>query len=285
MNVERLWMSAVLVTVLLVPGVGRAQDSNSATLTGVVRDASGAVLPGVTVEAASPALIEKVRIATTDSDGRFRIIELRPGEYAVTFTLPGFRTLRRDGLQLTTGFTATVNGELSVGGVEETVTVTGAAPIVDVQGVQEQQVFAGETMRALPIGKNSGIYVTLIPAATQGNLANQDVGGTKGESTQNFSVHGGRATETSQYRDGLYFGEHVSNAANWAASANRATVQEVAVQATGGLTAEAQAGGVIINTISRDGGNQFHGTFSTDFSHSDLQSDNITDELRAGARR
>ena len=152
---------------------------------------------------------------------------------------------------------------------------------MDVQGVQEQQVFAGETMRALPIGKNSGIYVTLIPAATQGNLANQDVGGTKGESTQNFSVHGGRATETSQFRDGLYFGEHVSNAANWAASANRATVQEVAVQATGGLTAEAQTGGVIINTISRDGGNQFHGTFSTDFSHSDLQSDNINDELRA----
>ena len=159
--------------------------------------------------------------------------------------------------------------------------MTGAAPIVDVQGVQEQQVFAGETMRALPIGKNSGIYVTLIPAATQGNLANQDVGGTKGESTQNFSVHGGRANETSQFRDGLYFGEHVSNAANWATSANRATVQEVAVQTTGGLTAEAQNGGVIINTISRDGGNEYHGTFSTDFGHSNLQSDNINDELRA----
>jgi hypothetical protein len=238
----------------------------------VVRDVSGAVLPGVTVEAASPALIEKVRVATTDGDGRFRIIELRPGEYTVTFTLPGFRTLRRDGLELTTGFTATVNGDLSVGGVEETVTVTGAAPIVDVQGVQEQQVFAGDTMRALPIGKNSGIYVTLIPAATQGNLANQDVGGTKGESTQNFSVHGGRANETSQFRDGLYFGEHVSNAANWAASANRATVQEVGA-GDRRPHGRAQSGSVIINTISRDGGGQFHGTLSTDFSHSNLQSE------------
>jgi hypothetical protein len=282
MNVERLRVAVVVVAVLrLAPSLAWSQDSNSATIAGVVRDASGAVLPGVTVEAASPALIEKVRAAATDSDGRFRIIELRPGEYTVTFTLPGFRTLRRDGLQLTTGFTATVNGDLSVGGLEETITVTGAAPIVDVQGVQEQQVFSGDTMRALPIGKNSGIYVTLIPAATQGNLANQDVGGTKGESTQNFSVHGGRANETSQFRDGLYFGEHVSNAANWAASANRATVQEVAVQATGGLTAEAQNGGVIINTISRDGGNEYHGTFSSDFGHRNLQTDNINDELRA----
>ena len=282
MSFERMRMTAVvMVMVLLVPTLGWSQDSNSATIAGVVRDASGAVLPGVTVEAASPALIERVRVATTDGDGRFRIIELRPGDYTITFTLPGFRTLRREGVELTTGFTATVNGDLSVGGVEETVTVTGAAPIVDVQGVQEQQVFAGETIRALPIGKNSGIYATLIPAATQGNLANQDVGGTKGESTQNFSVHGGRATETSQFRDGLYFGEHVSNAANWAASANRATVQEVSVQATGGLTAEAQTGGVNINTISRDGGNQLRGTFSFDFSHPDLQSDNINDDLPA----
>ena len=283
MSFERMRMTAVVmvVVVLLVPTLGWSQDSNSATIAGVARDASGAVLPGVTVEAASPALIERVRVATTDGDGRFRIIELRPGEYTITFTLPGFRTLRREGVELTTGFTATVNGDLSVGGVEETVTVTGAAPIVDVQGVQEQQVFAGETIRALPIGKNSGIYATLIPAATQGNLANQDVGGTKGESTQNFSVHGGRATETSQFRDGLYFGEHVSNAANWAASANRATVQEVSVQATGGLTAEAQTGGVNINTISRDGGNQLRGTFSFDFSHPDLQSDNINDDLTA----
>jgi hypothetical protein len=192
----RLRFAACALAVLLVPSATWSQDSTSGTITGVVRDASGAVLPGVTVEASSPALIEKVRVGTTDSDGRFRIIDLRPGEYVVTFTLTGFRTLRREGIQLTTGFTATVNADLSLGGVEETITVTGAAPVVDVQGVQEQQVFSGETVLALPIGKNQGIYTTLIPAATQGNLANQDVGGTKGESTQTFSVHGGRAAET-----------------------------------------------------------------------------------------
>jgi hypothetical protein len=180
-----------------------------------------------------------------DGDGRFRIIELRPGAYTVTFTLPGFKTFRREGIQLTTGFTATVNADLAVGGLEETITVTGAAPVVDVTGVQDQQVFSGQTVLALPIGKNQGVYVTLIPAATQGNLANQDVGGTKGENTQTFSVHGGRAAETYQLRDGIYFGEHIGNAANFAASVNSATVQEVAVQTTGGLTAEAQSGGVI----------------------------------------
>jgi hypothetical protein len=270
---------AVVLAVLLVPSVASPQDSASATITGVVRDGSGGVLPGVTVEAASPALIEKVRVATSDSDGRFRIIDLRPGDYVVTFTLTGFRTLRREGIQLTTGFTATVNAELSLGGVEETITVTGAAPVVDVQGVQEQQVFSGDTVLALPIGKNQGIYVTLIPAATQGNLANQDVGGTKGENTQTFGVHGGRAAETYQLRDGVYFGEHIGNAANFAASVNPAIVQEVAVQTTGGLTAEAQSGGVIINVISRDGGNELHGVTNADFGFRDLQANNVNADL------
>jgi hypothetical protein len=107
----RLRFAACALAVLLVPSATWSQDSTSGTITGVVRDASGAVLPGVTVEASSPALIEKVRVGTTDSDGRFRLIDLRPGEYVVTFTLTGFRTLRREGIQLTTGFTATVNAD------------------------------------------------------------------------------------------------------------------------------------------------------------------------------
>ena len=101
------------------------------TIAGLVTDATGSVLPGVTVEAASPALIEKARSIVTDAQGLYQIVELRPGTYAVTFTLPGFSTLRREGLELTTGFTATVNAELKVGGLEETITVTGEAPVVD----------------------------------------------------------------------------------------------------------------------------------------------------------
>src|SRR5262245_45603253 len=120
---------------LLLPFPALAQSLATGSITGVVRDNSGAVLPGVTVEAASPALIEKARSVVTDGQGVYRIIELRPGTYAVMFTLAGFSTLRREGVELTTGFTATVNAQLAVGGLEETVTVTGAAPVVDTQNV------------------------------------------------------------------------------------------------------------------------------------------------------
>jgi hypothetical protein len=123
------WISvvAVVLSFLLLPALARAQSS----ITGIVRDESGAVLPGVTVEAASPALIEKIRVAVTDGQGLYRIVDLRPGLYSVTFTLPGFRALRREGVELPAEFTATVNGNLAVGTLEETVTVTGEAPTVD----------------------------------------------------------------------------------------------------------------------------------------------------------
>jgi hypothetical protein len=106
----------------------------------VVRDASGAVLPGATVEAASPVLIEKVRSVLSDSAGQYRIVDLRPGTYSVTFTLPGFTTVKRDGIELTGDFVASVNADLRVGSLEETVTVTGESPIVDVQSARVQTV-------------------------------------------------------------------------------------------------------------------------------------------------
>src|SRR5262245_45326825 len=123
------WTAASIAA--LVPAIAFGQTT--AGIVGVARDTSGAVLPGVTVEAASPALIEKARTALTDDQGRFNIVELRPGTYSVSFTLPGFNTLRRDGVELSAGFTATVNAEMKVGGVEETVVVTAASPIVDAQ--------------------------------------------------------------------------------------------------------------------------------------------------------
>src|SRR5688572_5776126 len=121
--------AASLVFLLLLPSAVFAQ----AAITGVVRDASGAVLPGVTVEAASPVLIEKVRSVLTDGTGQYRIVDLRPGTYSVTFTLPGFTTAKRDGVELRGDFVASVGADLRVGSLEETVTVTGASPIVDVQ--------------------------------------------------------------------------------------------------------------------------------------------------------
>src|SRR3989441_5335882 len=134
MSVQKIARLFVVSGFLFVPALAWAQ-ADTGTIAGVVRDTSGAVMPGVTVEAASPALIEKVRVVVTDGQGLYKIVDLRPGVYTVTFALTGFNTFRREGVELTTGFTATVNADLKVGAVEETVTVTGASPVVDVQNV------------------------------------------------------------------------------------------------------------------------------------------------------
>src|SRR3989441_4642776 len=140
MRAERMVALVMLSGLLLVAANARAQSATTGSIAGVVRDATGAVLPGVTVEAASPALIEKVRTVITDNEGQYKIVDLRPGTYAVTFTLPGFSIVKRDGIELTTGFTATVNAELKVGSLEETITVSGASPVVDTQNVRTQNV-------------------------------------------------------------------------------------------------------------------------------------------------
>ena len=127
-----------------------AQTPESSSIAGVVKDASGAVLPGVTVEAASPVLIEKVRSAVTDGNGQYRIVDLRPGTYTVTFTLTGFATVKREGFELPGDFVATLNSDLKVGGVEETVTVSGESPIVDVQSTKKQQTWTSISSRTFP---------------------------------------------------------------------------------------------------------------------------------------
>src|SRR5919201_4413465 len=148
---------------VLILSAAAAPAHAQSAIAGVVRDASGAVLPGVTVEAASPALIEGTRTAVTDDAGSYRIVDLRPGEYSVTFTLTGFRTLRRDGITLPTSFTATVNAELSIGQLEESVTVTGASPLVDVHGSVSQSVMTRETLDTIPNGKDPFAVGKLIP--------------------------------------------------------------------------------------------------------------------------
>jgi hypothetical protein len=141
---------------LVVCGLGvwctnaSAQGAVQASIAGVVRDTSGAVLPGVTIEASSPVLIEKSRTAVSDDTGRYRIIALNPGSYAVTFTLAGFNTVRREAIELTGSLTATIDIEMRVGALEETLTVTGESPIVDVQSIKQQRVIDDEAIHAIP---------------------------------------------------------------------------------------------------------------------------------------
>src|SRR5258706_7414782 len=156
---------AVLVLILLIPATVFAQ----ASLTGVVRDSSGGVLPGVTVEAASPALIEKVRSAVTDSSGLYRIVDLRPGTYTLTFSLPGFSTVKREGLELAGSITVTIPAEMRVGSLQESITVTGATPVVDVQSARTQTVLNADVIAALPATRASGSLLNAIPGLTGDN--------------------------------------------------------------------------------------------------------------------
>jgi hypothetical protein len=264
----------LLTASVALPGIAAAQDT---AIAGSVKDPSGAVLPGVTVEAASPALIERIRSVVTDERGEYKIVDLRPGSYSITFALPGFATTRRDGITLTTGFTATVNAELRVGSVEETITVSGAAPVVDTQSVAARKVVTKDVIDALPTGKNwNGIG-----QLTVGVVSNQvDVGGSSGEQQNQVSIHGGSYTDNIRTLDGMMLSNFACAYSCTGLSANDSSTQELSYD-IGAISAEVAGGGIRINIIPRDGGNQFSGSMFTSFTNDSLQSSNLTSDLKA----
>src|SRR6266568_4306149 len=259
---------------LLLPAIVWAQ-AETGNIVGIVRDTSGAVIPGVSVEAASPALIEKARTTVSDEQGRYRIVDLRPGLYTVTFALPGFSELRREGIELTTGFTATVNAELKVGGVGESVTVSEAAPLVDVQNTQVQVTIPRETLDALPTSRRPAQLITLIPAANAGGTNYHDVGGV-GSDRGFFGVHGQRPDDMTYNISGM--DNRVFSGGGF--QYNPHTFQELVVE-TAASSAESTTGGVQINIIPKDGGNAFAGSASIEATGSGLVSDNTNDALLA----
>ena len=270
---------ALLAVILLalIPAAAFAQ----ASITGVVRDPSGAVLPGVSVEAASPALIEKTRTVVTGADGQYRIVDLRPGAYTVTFTLSGFSTVKREALELSGSLTATVDAEMRIGRVEETVTVTGSTPLVDVQSTQRQWVLDKEIIDTLPTGRTAVNVAVLIPGMTLSTTFSgegQDVGGNTGEVQQTLSIHGSRGGDMRRMVDGLSMQSQGTSVSAFAA--NSGMIQEVTVDTSAG-SAEQSAGGVRMNIIPREGGNTFSGSLFLAATNEDLQSSNIDDELRA----
>ena len=266
---RRVWIA--LACLALMPSLAYAQ----ASITGVARDTSGAILPGVTVDAASPALIERVRSVVSDGTGQYRIENLRPGAYTVTFTLPGFATVRREGLELAGTFTATVNADLRVGTLEETVTVTGETPAVDVQSTLRQRVMDREILDSLPISRSDRELSVLIPGATSDR---QDVGGSATSVTGRTAIHGSKGTDQRITVGGLSLGGPRDGASSSQGS-NFAAYQEVTID-TAAVDAEQPTGGVRINYIPRDGGNNFSGTFLGSISTEGMQSNNYTQELR-----
>jgi len=262
---------------VLVPALAFAQ----ASVTGTVKDASGAVLPGVTVEASSPVLIERVRSVVTDGGGQYRIVDLRPGTYSVTFTLPGFNQFKRDGVELTGSFTASIDAELKVGAVEETLTVTGQSPIVDVQTASLQRVISKDVIDVIPAGRGQSALAVLIPGMTAGG---QDVGGSNNQTLSAISIHGGRGTDQRQSVDGLT----VRNVAGQGNSTNTVmdvgSSQEMTIDYAAG-NAEAVTGGVLFNFVPKEGGNSFSGSFFGSHTNTDFQNSNYTAELEAQGLR
>ena len=282
-------MSPVRSRLVTAVGIGASlllfsSPATAQQIGGTVRDTSGAVLPGVTVEAQSPSLIERVRSATTDANGRYLIVALEPGVYAVRYTVPGFRTVVREGITLSTGFTATVDIELAVGSVEETVTVTGASPIVDVQNVEKRATFDKEIVETIPTGKSFQSYALLVPGmnsgggATYGTSLTQDSGGLTSQIWQRVAIHGSTADDMQTEVNGMDVGDSGIQGANLGVWPDT-NFEEIVVQYSGNK-AEIETGGVRINMIPKEGANRFAGSFFTTFTSRGLHADNVDQDLR-----
>jgi hypothetical protein len=263
---------------LMVPAIASAQ----ASITGVVKDTSGSVLPGVTVEATSPALIEKTRSVTTDGTGQYRIIDLRPGTYIVSFTLPGFATVQRGGIELTGAFTATVNVDMPVGAVTEAITVTGESPIVDVQSTQQQRVMPKDVIDGIPSGRSYQSLAVLIPGMVAGA---QDVGGTNNlRNNAGLAIHGGRPGDARIMEDGLTIRNIGASGAFTNLFPDEGRTQEIVVDYASG-SAELSFGGVRVNYVPKEGGNTFSGSFFATGVNESFQSDNYSEDLQARGLR
>ena len=272
------FVSAVILAaagLLLVPATAAAQNVGIA---GRVTDTTGGVLPGVTVEASSPALIEQARTVVSDGQGLYTIIDLRPGDYTVTFTIPGFTTVVREGVTLSGAMIATVNAELRVGGVEESITVTGESPDVDIRNVVQQEVLDTEIREALPTGRSQLHMSELIPSVTVTITGrNHDVGGTninRGSS----QTHGSLPGDYSMQFDGAPM-TIAGSGSQGLRNVDPLEIQEFVFELSG-ISAETESGGVRTNLIPKEGGNDFSGAFLASYSSHNLQNDNFDQELR-----
>jgi hypothetical protein len=257
---------------VLLPVGARAQSA----FTGTVKDTSGAVMPGVTVEAASPVLIEKVKNTITDENGQYRIVDLRPGTYTITFTLPGFNTITRTGVELQSNFVATINAELTVGALQESVTVSGASPVVDVQSNVKQQVLSREVLDAVPTAKTIQGIGQLVVGVT---LNSPDVGGSRAMQQTYFAIRGTGGAQSVVTVDGMMTNGLMGDGAVQAYH-NEAMSQEMVYQTAGG-SAETMTGGITMNLVPKDGGNQFRGGAKWAKSPESWQGDNLTNSLKA----
>ncbi len=268
---SHLLKALLVAAVVLLPTIAHAQS-----LAGTIRDASGAVLPGVTVEAASPVLIEKTRAAVTDGSGQYRIENLPPGAYSVTYTLPGFVTVKREGVEVSGSGVLTINSEMRVGGIQETITVTGESPIIDTQtSTRRQIVLSDEVIQSIPASRGYGNLLATVPGIQATGL---DVG--SGVSTNFFTARGGRGNEGTIQIDGMNVGSAFNGGGVAGFGYPIGESSEIQVTIAGGL-GEVDRGGPQFNLIPKTGGNTFSGTAFLSTAGKWSQGDNLTDELKS----
>jgi len=267
---------AILFLIVLVPSVAAAQGAlTRGTLTGTVRDALGAVLPGVTVEAASPVLIERVRTVVTDSAGIYRVVDLGPGVYTLTFSLQGFSQVRREGIELIGSATLTIPVDMRVGSIQETITVVGDTPVVDVQSTRREAVIDGDVISVLPGTRSTGSLITMVPGVeTFGAALNPSPG------LVFFFSRGGPNSEGRFNVNGMPVANAFAGGGGSSLIYDTVNVDEIAFTVAGGM-GETDVGGPVLNIVPRAGGNTFQGQAFTNFSNDRLRDDNLTPELTA----
>jgi hypothetical protein len=268
------WVCALAA--VLVPSLAAAQGAlERPTLTGTVRDASGAVLPGVTVEASSPALIEKVRTAVTDGAGVYRIVNLDPGVYTLTFSLEGFSQVKREDIELRGSGTLTIPVEMKVGNITETLVVSGESPVVDVQSTRREAVIDGDVISVLPGTRSTGSLITMVPGVeTFGAALNPSPG------LVFFFSRGGPNSEGRFNVNGMPVANAFAGGGGSSLIYDTVNVDEIAFTVAGGM-GETDVGGPVLNIVPRAGGNTFQGQAFTNFSNDRLRGDNLTPELTA----
>jgi hypothetical protein len=272
MRVVRRAFFILLFVFFALPHSAAAQ-----TIAGVVRDTSGSVLPGVSVEATSSVLIEKVRTVVSDGDGQYRLENLVPGTYTVTYSLQGFTTVKRDGVEVTTGVAVTINADMRVGGVQETITVTGETPVVDVQNsTRVQRVLDDEVVAALPASRGYGNLLATVSGIQANGIQNSGIA----PDMIFFTSRGGRSNEGTVQIDGMNVGSAFNGGGVAGYGYDTASAAEVQVTVAGGL-GEADRGGPAFNLVPKTGGNNFTGTFFGNLAGKWSQGDNVDDELRS----
>jgi hypothetical protein len=270
-------LAVLLSGLLLLPNRVHAQ----ATIAGVIRDASAAVLPGVTVEASSPVLIEKSRTVISDGAGQYRITDLPPGRYTVTFTLTGFSTVRSQGVAVSGSGVITVNADLRVGALEETLTVTGQSPLVDTQSVRREVVLNNETLSTLPATRGYGSALAAVPALSSGGVAGANASSAPTTPQMTFfTAHGGASGEGRVMTNGLTVAAPFGGGGVSDVTYDTANADEMQVLISGGL-GESETGGPSINIVPKSGGNQFRGSAFYSTSGDWATSNNLDDQLRS----